>query len=78
MSLLSEYDSIHALQTALASKKLSATELAQEQLKQAQSAQALNAFTQLDSAYTLAQAKAADVLLAVAHHRRQQDASRLR
>lgn len=64
MSLLSEYDSIHALQTALASKKLSATELAQEQLKQAQSAQALNAFIQLDSAYTLAQAKAADVLLA--------------
>ena len=58
--VLRTFPTLTSLQTALAQGQLSATELAQDCLKQIQAQQALNAFVQVDTELTLAQARAAD------------------
>src|SRR5690606_21208598 len=63
--LHSEFDSIQSLRTALQERKLSARELAASALDAAQARSDLNAFLHVDPALTLAQADAADKLLAV-------------
>ncbi|WP_353149440.1 Asp-tRNA(Asn)/Glu-tRNA(Gln) amidotransferase subunit GatA [Pollutimonas bauzanensis] len=62
--LHSEFDSIQSLRTALQERKLSARELAASALDAAQARNDLNAFLHVDPALTLAQADAADKLLA--------------
>jgi len=63
-SALQRYTSIAALQQALASRHLSATELAQDCLKQIKLQTSLNAFVHVDADLTLAQAREADAMLA--------------
>ena len=58
--LLSEFDSIAALRTALRERRLSARELASSALDAVQSRADLNAFLHIDPALTLAQADEAD------------------
>ncbi len=58
--VLRTFPTLTSLQTALAQGQLSATELAQDCLKQIQAQQALNAFVHVDTELTLAQARAAD------------------
>src|SRR5690606_27195187 len=62
--LHAEFDSIASLRSALLERKLSARELAASALDAAQSNNDLNAFLHLDRDLTLAQADAADTLLA--------------
>jgi len=57
---LRTFPTLTSLQTALAQGQLSATELAQDCLKQIHAQQALNAFVHVDTELTLAQARAAD------------------
>ena len=57
---LHAFPTLASLQAALAQGKLSATELAQDCLKQIQVQQTLNAFVHIDAELTLAQARAAD------------------
>ena len=57
---LHNFPTLVSLQSALAQGKLSASELAQDCLKQIQAQQALNAFVHVDAELTLAQARAAD------------------
>ena len=57
---LHTFPNLTSLRTALSEGKLSATELAQDCLKQIQVQQALNAFVHVDPELTLAQARAAD------------------
>ena len=64
MPLHSQFDSIEALQRALQARKLSARELAQSALEATQANAGLNAFLHIDDTLTLAQADAADQLLA--------------
>jgi aspartyl-tRNA(Asn)/glutamyl-tRNA(Gln) amidotransferase subunit A len=59
-SALHNFPTLVSLQSALAQGKLSATELAQDCLRQIQAQQALNAFVHVDAELTLAQARAAD------------------
>jgi aspartyl-tRNA(Asn)/glutamyl-tRNA(Gln) amidotransferase subunit A len=59
-AVLHNFPTLASLQGALAQGKLSATELAQDCLKQIQAQQALNAFVHIDAELTLAQARAAD------------------
>ena len=61
---LQRYPSIAALHQALASRQLSATELAQDCLRQIELHANLNAFVHTDADLTLAQAREADNLLA--------------
>ena len=61
---LHRYPSIAALHQALASRQLSATELAQDCLRQIELHADLNAFVHTDADLTLAQAREADHLLA--------------
>jgi len=61
---LSNFDGIAALRQALAARTLSATELAQDALAAVRAHAHLNAFLHVDDALTLAQAQAADALLA--------------
>lgn len=62
--LHTEFDSIASLRAALQERKLSARELAASALEAAQSHSDLNAFLHLDAELTLAQADAADRMLA--------------
>lgn len=64
MSTLQEFDSIEALRQALTARKVSAAELANAALQAAQAQTALNAFLHVDPELTLAQARAADQMLA--------------
>jgi len=64
MPLHSEFDSIEALSQALAARRVSARELARSALDAAESRADLNVFLHKDDALTLAQADAADRLLA--------------
>ncbi|WP_397475135.1 Asp-tRNA(Asn)/Glu-tRNA(Gln) amidotransferase subunit GatA [Pusillimonas sp.] len=64
MPLHSEFDSIEALRTALAQRKVSALELADSALEAIQARADLNAFLHVDPELTRAQAKQADALLA--------------
>jgi aspartyl-tRNA(Asn)/glutamyl-tRNA(Gln) amidotransferase subunit A len=57
---LQGFSTLASLQAALAQGKLSATELAQDCLKQIQAQQGLNAFVHIDADLTLAQARTAD------------------
>jgi aspartyl-tRNA(Asn)/glutamyl-tRNA(Gln) amidotransferase subunit A len=57
---LHNFPTLVSLQSALAQGKLSATELAQDCLRQIQAQRALNAFVHVDAELTLAQARAAD------------------
>ena len=59
-AVLHNFPSLASLQDALAQGKISATELAQDCLKQIQAQHVLNAFVHVDEALTLAQARAAD------------------
>jgi aspartyl-tRNA(Asn)/glutamyl-tRNA(Gln) amidotransferase subunit A len=61
---LQRYPNITALHQALSSRQLSATELAQDCLRQIELHAGLNAFVHTDSDLTLAQAREADNLLA--------------
>jgi len=61
---LSTFDNIAALRLALHQKQVSATELAQDALAAVRAHAHLNAFLHVDADLTLAQAKAADMLLA--------------
>lgn len=63
-TLHSEFDSIQSLRSALQERKLSARELATSALEAAQAHNDLNAFLHIDPALTLAQADAADKLIA--------------
>lgn len=65
--LHTEFDSIASLRQALLERKFSARELAASALNAAQSRSDLNAFLHLDPDLTLAQADAADRLLAAGH-----------
>ncbi|MFT0544822.1 Asp-tRNA(Asn)/Glu-tRNA(Gln) amidotransferase subunit GatA [Allopusillimonas ginsengisoli] len=64
MSLHQEFDSIASLRKALGARKISARELADSALAAIQARADLNAFLHIDPALTLAQADAADRLLA--------------
>lgn len=64
MSLLNEYHSLQALSSALREKKFSARELAQDSLNAIAAQEHLNAFIDINAELTLAQADAADALLA--------------
>ncbi|MBC2770102.1 Asp-tRNA(Asn)/Glu-tRNA(Gln) amidotransferase subunit GatA [Pusillimonas minor] len=64
MSTLQEFDSIEALRGALTARKVSASELANAALQAAQAQSGLNAFLHVDPELTLAQARAADQMLA--------------
>jgi aspartyl-tRNA(Asn)/glutamyl-tRNA(Gln) amidotransferase subunit A len=64
MPLHTEFDSIHALRSALQARQVSARELAASALDAAQAQSGLNAFLHIDPHLTLAQAQAADTLLA--------------
>ena len=57
---LHSFSSLASLRAALESKQLSATELAQDCLKQIEQHRALNAFVHVDAELTLTQAQAAD------------------
>ncbi|NDY84202.1 Asp-tRNA(Asn)/Glu-tRNA(Gln) amidotransferase subunit GatA [Orrella sp. NBD-18] len=63
-SVLHQFDGLTALRHALQSKKISATELAQDCLRQIQTQQPLNAFVHVDAGLTLDQARLADKKLA--------------
>lgn len=63
-SALQNFSSLTDLRQALQEKKVSATELAQDALKNIQQHQSLNAFVHVDSDLTLAQARLADQQLA--------------
>lgn len=67
MSLLDEFDSIRALSDALRTRQLSAHELATSALQAAHAYGDPNIFLHIDESLTLAQAQAADVLLADDH-----------
>ena len=56
--------SLTELRAALAAKEVSSVELAQHYLQRIESARALNAFIDVNPEQTLAQAKAADIVLA--------------
>lgn len=58
------YPTIATLSKALANRQLSATELAQDCLRNIEKTSALNAFVHVDAELTLAQARAADATLA--------------
>lgn len=62
MSLFTEYTDLRALRTALDEGKISAREIAEEQLRCA-ATNSLNAFTHIEPELTLAQADAADTLI---------------
>ncbi|WP_167670760.1 Asp-tRNA(Asn)/Glu-tRNA(Gln) amidotransferase subunit GatA [Allopusillimonas ginsengisoli] len=64
MSLHNEFDSIAAMREALRARRVSARELATSALEAVQSRSRLNAFLHIDPDLTLAQADAADRLLA--------------
>lgn len=64
LPLHTEFDSIAALSSALAQRKVSAKELAQSALEAAQAQAALNAFVHIDAELTLQQADQADHALA--------------
>ena len=64
MPLHTEFDSIEALRAALRSRKVSARELADSALTAAQARSDLNAFLHIAPELTIAQAQAADALLA--------------
>ena len=64
MPLHNEFDGIHALRDALAARSVSARELAQSALEAAAARTDLNAFLHVDPDLTLAQADAADQMLA--------------
>src|SRR5690606_8341259 len=64
MSFTPEFATIAALRLALQNKTVSARELAQQALDSSARQQELNAFVQQDAALTLAQADAADALIA--------------
>ncbi|WP_341667773.1 Asp-tRNA(Asn)/Glu-tRNA(Gln) amidotransferase subunit GatA [Alcaligenes sp. SDU_A2] len=64
MSLSPEFASIATLRQALQDKSISARELAQQALERSAQHQDLNAFVQQEPALTLAQADAADTLIA--------------
>lgn len=64
MPLHNEFDGIHALHDALAARSVSARELAKSALEAAASRSDLNAFLHVDPDLTLAQADAADQMLA--------------
>jgi len=61
---LLQFNSLAQLGQALSARKLSATELAQDCLKQIQEQAALNAFVDVDAELTLAQARTADAAIA--------------
>ena len=61
---LLQFNSLAQLGQALSARKLSATELAQDCLKQIQDQQALNAFVHVDAELTLTQARLADAAIA--------------
>ncbi len=61
---LLQFNSLAQLGQALSTRKLSATELAQDCLKQIQAQNALNAFVHVDAELTLAQARTADAAIA--------------
>lgn len=61
---LLQFNSLAQLGQALSNRKLSATELAQDCLKQIQDQNALNAFVHVDAELTLAQARTADAAIA--------------
>jgi len=60
---LQRYPNIAALHQALSSRQLSATELAQDCLRQIERHASLNVFVHIDAGLTLAQAREADLLL---------------
>lgn len=64
MSFTPEFATIAALRQALQNKTVSARELAQQALDNSARQKELNAFVQQDAALTLAQADAADALIA--------------
>nr|MBF0684427.1 Asp-tRNA(Asn)/Glu-tRNA(Gln) amidotransferase subunit GatA [Pseudomonas sp.] len=66
LPLHSEFDGIAALRDALRARRVSARELAQSALDAVQAASSLNAFLHTDAELTLAEADAADALLASA------------
>ena len=63
-NVLQRYPNIAALHQALSNRQLSATELAQDCLRQIELHASLNAFVHIDADLTLAQAREADNLLA--------------
>lgn len=67
MSLLDEFDSIRALSDALRARRFSAHELATSALQAARAYGDPNVFLHIDESLTLAQAQAADTLLAGGH-----------
>src|SRR3546814_10843636 len=67
MPLLDEFDSIHALSCALHARRLSAQELAASALQAARDCNDPGLFLHIDETLTMAQAKAADALLAGDH-----------
>ena len=64
LNTLLQFNSLGQLAHALSARKLSATELAQDCLKQIQEQASLNAFVDVNAELTLAQARAADAALA--------------
>ena len=64
-NVLQRYPNIAALHQALSNRQLSATELAQDCLRQIELHASLNAFVHIDADLTLAQAREADNLLPI-------------